>query len=196
MFSLLPELIKSAAGSLVIGVVATIVCVALLLFIIGNCRPSHSFSPVSFAVAALLALLLAWQLVPMCGAIALKGHCSEISDWLSTVSHTGNRLADSLQEQFPWVSPFIDPATISQAGDTADAATAVLDSIKASLDTFIWKSVAWSLLWLSVGTFVIAKTMDGGKMTTRRGTYARNPDGYRRAGNARAATSARHRRHR
>ena len=70
--SLLSDIIKYASGSLVVGCLITALGVFLLFFLIRGFYPKSTFSPLSILTGIVLAVLLAIEMVPMCGAISLK----------------------------------------------------------------------------------------------------------------------------
>ena len=166
-------LIAQAAGALITVIVITALLVGLLFFVIKLLTERGSFSLAGYAVGAALFLFLGYHVIPACGAVALRWKCDEIEQWLSQnvlnrmqfdniseiTPEESREVVDALVENVPLVSNYV--SELQLAGMSASAVTStVAGEIRSTLDTFVWKSVLWSLAGILVAAVLIYKTME------------------------------------
>ena len=172
MFSLIYDIIQYAFGSIIVGLLLAVSMVGLLFFLIRGFYPKKTFSPLSILAGIVLAVLLIFRLVPMCGAIALKWKCTDVKEWLDTnlihpeqyliprdiSSEESVRIAEELIEQYPIISTFADTG-IFEGHTTATISTAMAETLNSYLNPFIWKAIIWSLVYVIVAAAIVVYTM-------------------------------------
>ncbi|MCM1094288.1 MAG: hypothetical protein NC421_10055 [Lachnospiraceae bacterium] len=166
-------LISQAAGALATGIVIAVLLVGLLFFVINIVAERGRFSIAGYAVGVALLLFLGYHVIPACGAVALRWKCDDIEQWLNqnVISRMDvNNLAeltpdesrevvDALVENVPLVGNYVNDLQL--AGMSASVVTStVAGEIRSTLDSFVWKSVLWSLAGLLVASVIIYKTME------------------------------------
>ncbi len=186
------ELISQAAGALIIGLVITVLTVGLLFLAIKALADRSTFSLAGYAVGAILFLFLCYHVIPACGAVALRWKCDEMEQWLTqnVINHMSfsdvseitpeesREVIDALVDNVPLVGNYVNELQL--AGMSAAAITStVAGQIRSSLDSFVWKSVLWSVAGILIAGVIIYKTLNIRSSRTT-GRYAASPDSDRR----------------
>ena len=159
--SILSDIIKYASGSLVVGCLITVLGVFLLFFLIRGFYPKSTFSPLSILTGIVLAILLAIEMVPMCGAISLKWMISDYERHIdSFVSEYAKHTAVpiSRQESMRLVNQLIEYAYV-EGGNAASVASDIASAVDEELNKFIWYAIGWSLLYIIIAAFIVIKTL-------------------------------------
>ena len=169
--SLLSDIIKYASGSLVVGCLITALGVFLLFFLIRGFYPKSTFSPLSILTGIVLAVLLAIEMVPMCGAISLKWMIDDyehhidsfVSEYAKNTvmpisKQESMRLFEMASDEFPLVNQLIEYAYV-EGGNAASVASDIAMAVDEELNEFIWYAIVWSLLYIIIAAFIVIKTL-------------------------------------
>ena len=184
--SILSDIIKYASGSLVVGCLITALGVFLLFFLIRGFYPKSTFSPLSVLTGIVLAILLAIEMVPMCGAISLKWMINDyerhidsfVSEYAKSTAmpisrQESMRLFEMASEEFPLVNQLIEYAYV-EGGNAASVASDIASAVNEELNEFVWEAIGWSLLYIIIAAFIVIKTLHSYKEAK----YRRNGSGH------------------
>lgn len=168
-----------AIDCIFIGALFTLIGVGLLFFLVRGFYKNYAFSPMSFGVAIILFFLLTYQSILMCGAIKIKNLSEDVritinqqlpsywsNDPQTITPGDSQELLDVIVENFPLVGQYLNIADF-QGYDTTTIANAMVDEINSYMNKFIWKRIAWSLLFICIGVWGIIKTMNAIKAIKR-----------------------------
>lgn len=181
LLSLLGDVFKYAFGSLLLGLVLGIGIVFLLFFLIRGIYPLKTFSPLSTLAGAVLTLLIVPEMITFCGAVGLKMKCGDICEWLDDeivhpeqyaspayVSEVDSQeIVQQLIHRYPIVDSFVGSGTFTNF-TTANISKGISDELSSFLNSYIWKSLGYSLLYLVVTAIIVILTMRGQNAMGRR----------------------------
>lgn len=170
-FRLLHDIVTYSAGSLIIGVLLTIVLEILLFVTIKGFFPKSVFSPFSLIVGIILALFLGFRMVPLCGAVSLKWMCIDFENYIVSLipqdilsselivdQEYTDQLIDRALDEFPIFASFVESGTfIGQSA--AEIAHIMADTLNSFLNQFIIEAVLWSLFYLFIASALVVWTM-------------------------------------
>lgn len=169
--SLLYDILTYSAGSLIIGVLVTLLLVGLMFFIVKGFFPQSTFSLLSIVVGIILTLFLGYRMVTMCGAISLKWMCDDFEVYVNSLipddvrqaavplSEGGaNKFVSRAIDEFPILSQFVGSGTFIGT-DTSNIAHVMAETLNGFLNQFIWKSLLWSLLYLIIASALVVWTL-------------------------------------
>ncbi len=180
MFGLLWDIIHYAIGSLFVGLILTCALVGLLFFIIKGFYTKRAFSGLSIVAGLVLTLILPFQIIPMCGAIALKWKCQDLKEWVDEnlvhpeqylvpreiSSEESQELVQEIIEQYPIVDSFVGSG-IFEGYDTSNISQAIADTLNDFLNPFIYKALGWSIFFVVLTAVIVVWTMK-----PKRNTYS------------------------
>ena len=179
MFSLIWDILHYAIGSLFLGILLTIALVGLLFFLIKGFYSKRAFSPLSIVAGLILGFILTFQIVPLCGAVALKWKCHDMKEWLDenlihpeqylvprTVSlEESQAIVEEVIERYPIVDSFVNGGTFV-GYDTSNISQVMVDTLDDFLNPFIYKALGWSIFFTILTAVIVVWTM-----RPRRNTY-------------------------
>ena len=170
-FGLLHDIITYSAGSLFIGLLLTVVLIAILFIIIKGFFPKSTFSPLSILVGFILTLFLGYRMVSLCGAVSLKWMCDDFENYISSLIPQGlqdeqlivdkqysDQLIESAKEEFPIFSSFVDTGTFT-GQSIVNLPHVMADELNSFLNQFIITAILWSLFYLAVAAGLVIWTM-------------------------------------
>lgn len=181
------SILFSSIGSLIWGVLLTVVGIALMFLIIKSWRKDAYFTPISYIVGIVLFFFLSFQAILMCGAITIKSCSDEIRAYINRMvdnlpedvvfsTSDSQQILDNINEEYPIVANYFDWADFK--GHTpVDIADSMVEVFNENLNWYIARRVGWSILFVVIGAVVVIKTMDkfGGTVkkapTTNRYVY-------------------------
>lgn len=168
---LLYDILTYSAGSLIIGLIVTLLVVGLLFFIIKGFFPQSTFSPLSIVVGIVLTFFLGYRMVTMCGAISLKWMCDDFETYINglipdemlqkvvPVSQSeADMIIDKALDEFPILSQFVGGGTFTGT-DTSNVAHVMAKTLNDFLNQFIWESLLWSFLYLVIASALVVWTL-------------------------------------
>lgn len=168
---LLYDILTYSAGSLIIGLIVTLLVVGLLFFIIKGFFPQSTFSPLSIVVGIVLTFFLGYRMVTMCGAISLKWMCDDFETYINglipdemlqkvvPVSQSeADMIIDKALDEFPILSQFVGGGTFTGT-DTSNVAHVMAKTLNDFLNQFIWESLLWSFLYFVIASALVVWTL-------------------------------------
>ena len=180
-------IIFHSIGNLFWGILLTLLGIFLLYFLIRSWFVHRTFTPLSFIVGGILFLFLAFQSVLLCGAITIKSYSEDVKRaidvWVQDIPESvqftqqdSQVILDNISEEWPLVGYFVNMADFS-GPTSANIAEAMTDELCSYMNWFIFRRVAWSVLFVLLGTAGVIWSMDyeqqrsSGRRSTSRGSY-------------------------
>lgn len=170
-FSLLHDILTYSAGSLILGVLVTLLLVGALFFVIKGFFPQSTFSPLSIAVGFILTIFLGYRMVTMCGAVSLKWMCDDFESYVNSLipddmrtmavplsENDTNGIIHQAIDEFPILSQFVGDGTFI-GYDTSNIAAVMAETLNDFLYQFIWQSLLWSIFYLVVASVLVVWTL-------------------------------------
>ena len=72
------QIIAYSLGNLFLGVILTIVGVALMFVLIQSWRSNCTYTPLSYITGGILFLFLSFQAILLCGAVTIKSYSDDV----------------------------------------------------------------------------------------------------------------------
>lgn len=177
--SFLSEIIHHAGWSVAVGIVIALAFVGLLFLLVRGFYPKSVFSPLSIVIGILLSIVLCFEFVPLCAAIALKGQISQFEVWLDenaihpedyavpvpVTTEESTEIIERAVEEYPILGILIGSGEFT-GFDTSNLAHAIASELNSYLNRLILKLVIVALVATSIGALLIVRTT-GRKMDRR-----------------------------
>lgn len=170
------DILSSNLSNLLIGILITLICIALIFFFISSWHKNRAFTSLSYIIGVLLFLTLSYHTIIICYAISFKNYGDElenlVNEYVQTFSNKSENIIlsnDDLQTiierlsgQFPLIG--VCANLTKSCGHTAlNIAESMNDEMQSFMNEYIIKHLLWSLLFIIVGAFSIIKTMEKGR---------------------------------
>lgn len=164
------NIISYSLGNLFIGILLTVIGVAIMFFLIKSWFSNSTFTPISYITGAILFFFLSFQAVLLCGAITIKSYCSNveitINGWVKDIpseirfdQKNSQQILNRIQEEWPLVGYFVGSADFT--GHTPiDIAQSMTQELRSFMNGYILRRIGWSLLFVVSGAFIVIKTME------------------------------------
>lgn len=156
-------------GSMLVGVVLTIIGIILMYVLIRLWWRNSTFSIASIAVGIILFFFLSFQSILLCGAITIKSYCDDVEFYVNELvqnipntqafsTEDSQVILDHISEEWPLVGYYVNMADFH--GHTSDTiAEAMSDELRSYMNWFIFRRICWSLLFVVVGAVIVIKTI-------------------------------------
>lgn len=178
-FLILPEILRHAGWSVVVGILLAVAFVGLLLFLIRGFYPKSTFKPMSIATAVVLGLLLCLEFIPLCASVALKWRLDDFEMWINenvvhpelykipkeVTTEESKEIIQQAVNEYPILGVLVGSGEFT-GFNTSSIAAAMKDELNIFLNRIILKLILIALLETAVCAFVIIKTQ--GRILQRR----------------------------
>lgn len=156
-------------GSMLVGVVLTIIGIILMYVLIRLWWRNSTFSIASIVVGIILFFFLSFQSILLCGAITIKSYCNDVEFYVNELvqnipstqafsTEDSQVVLDHISEEWPLVGYYVIMADFH--GHTSDTiAEAMSDELRSYMNWFIFRRICWSLLFVVVGAVIVIKTI-------------------------------------
>lgn len=145
----------------------TVLCVVVARGIRGN--------GVRVILAVIILPLLMWQTVRGVGAVYARSYIVDVEEYVASLQNEYgdfdmSDVAEAVHSRFPAIPDNVI-RQISGADDTAgNTALAAAESMRSSLNSYLWARVGWSFLIAVLGTVMLVLT--AGNSRRRRSSYS------------------------
>lgn len=196
------NILQYSIGSLFIGILLTVLGMAIMVFLIRGWYKDALFSLWSYVVGAVLFFLLAFQNTLVVGAIAIirstddyeryityivESYAKERTNDPTGTSRAFNELMESeaLSEQsdelikytmvqYPLLGYYISGADL-RGFSFSQLPAAMMDELRSMLRWYIVRRLLWELLFVAVGSFIVIRSL-AHKTPTHRYSPQRNTE--------------------
>lgn len=153
-----------------LGVILTIVGVALMFVLIQSWRSNCTYTPLSYITGGILFLFLSFQAVLLCGAVTIKSYTDDvehaINGWVANVpsdvqfdQEASQNVLERITEEWPLVGYFVGGADFT--GHTSESlGPAMAEELRSFMNYFILRRIGWSLLFIICGAVIVIKSME------------------------------------
>lgn len=168
-FGYLTNILSYSIGSLLLGVLITVLGIVLMFVLIRSWWRDSTFTPMSFLVAGILFFFLAFQSILLCGAVTIKSYCSDVEEAVNEMveglpkyaevpQDATNEILGEVMDRWPLVSYYI--GSYESWGYTpVNYAKAMSDEIHHFMNMYILRRLAWALGFIIVGAILVIKTI-------------------------------------
>lgn len=156
-------------GSMLVGVLLTIIGIILMYVLIRLWWRNATFSVPSILVGVILFFFLSFQSILLCGAITIKSYSDDVEIYIDEIVRNVPRsehfsiedsqyILDCISEEWPLVGYYVNLADFH--GHTSDTiAEAMVDELRSYMNWFIFRRICWSLLFVIVAAIIVIKTI-------------------------------------
>lgn len=164
------QIIAYSLGNLFLGVILTIVGVALMFVLIQSWRSNCTYTPLSYITGGILFLFLSFQAVLLYGAVTIKSYSDDvehaINGWVANVpsdvqfdQEASQNVLERITEEWPLVGYFVGGADFT--GHTSESlGPAMAEELRSFMNYFILRRIGWSLLFIICGAVIVIKSME------------------------------------
>lgn len=178
--SALFEILRYSTGSVLLGILFGLACLALFFFLIKGWYKNATFTPVSYIVGAVLGILLIFQSILICGSVSIYRSISRYEmiaqemvdkylaynpDRVFTNSET-NALTQDIISNNPLLSYYVGGSEIV-GYNVSQYPKALADACRTYFRWYIFRRVMWSLGFVIVAAVIVIKTMEHSQQSHR-----------------------------
>lgn len=169
--TLLYDILKYSASSIIVGIIVTLLLVGLMFFIVKGFFPRSTFSPLSILVGLILTLFLGFRMITMCGAISLKWMCNDFETYVNSLipddmdqleiplsERDADRIVSQAIDEFPILPHFVSSGTFIGT-NTSNIAHIMAETLNDFLNQFIWQTLLWGLVYLAIAAVLVVWTL-------------------------------------
>lgn len=164
------DILRYSFSSIIWGILISVVCMGLFVFLIKGWYKDATFSSVSYIVGALLFLLLSFQCVLVVGSLKIIDMSDEYENRISTIVDNVYSPSDevSLVQASDVINMIIDEFPILQyyigggefSGYTAkELPHAIAQELRSFMRWYIFRRILWCLGFVIVGAVCVIKSM-------------------------------------
>ena len=183
------NILTNSIGSIFIGILITLMGMALMFYIIKSWYKNRKYTLLSYLLGGVFFFLLVYHAIIICGAITIKDYGDDLEELVdnyvgdlpdNTVfsQEETQAILERLGDDLPIVGYYADYADFS--GHTPqNIARSMNESMQSFMNEYIVEHLLWSLFFVILGAFLIIKTMKGGKVSNnRKKTYSRSEEQF------------------
>lgn len=164
------DILRYSFSSIIWGILISVVCMGLFVFLIKGWYKDATFSPISYIVGALLFFLLSFQCVLVVGSLKIIDMSDEYESRISTTVDNVYSPSDevSLDQASDVINMIIDEFPILQyyigggefSGYTAqELPHAIAQELRSFMRWYIFRRILWCLGFVTVGAVCVIKSM-------------------------------------
>lgn len=164
------DILRYSFSSVIWGILIAVACMALFVFLIKGWYKDATFSPVSYAVGAILFIFLSFQCILIVGSLKIidtTGHyeaeISRIVDstYDATDEVTMGQADDIIQviiDRFPILQYYISGGEFS-GFSASQLPHAMADELRSFMRWYIFRRILWCLGFVIVGAICVIKSL-------------------------------------
>ena len=171
-------------GSLFLGIIISLGGMALMLYVIRSWHKTKIFTPLSYIIAGVLFLILAYHAIIICGAVTIKGYGDDLVECVNSYvrmipdntvfsQEDSQEIMIRLMRDLPIVGYYANYADFTGHTPT-DIAESMNEAMQEFMNKYILKHLLWVLVFVIIGAFCIIKTMDMSRSTSTR-SFSKRP---------------------
>lgn len=173
------DILRYSFSSVIWGILIAVACMALFVFLIKGWYKDATFSPVSYAVGAILFIFLSFQCILIVGSLKIidtTGHyeaeISRIVDstYDATDEVTMGQADDIIQviiDRFPILQYYISGGEFS-GFSASQLPHAMADELRSFMRWYIFRRILWCLGFVIVGAICVIKSLSKNYQGIRR----------------------------
>ena len=165
------DILSYSVGSLIWGILISIACMALFVFLIKGWYKDATFSPVSFVVGVVLFILLCFQSILIVGSLKIINLSDSIENQVTSIVETiytpseevpenkASEIIDTIIEDSPILQYYIGGGQFS-GYKASELPHAIVQELQSYMRWYIVRRVLWCLGSVVVGAICVIKSMN------------------------------------
>ncbi len=164
------DILRYSFGSIIWGILITIVCMTLFVFLIKGWYKDATFSPISYVVGVILFFLLSFQCILIMGSFKIIDMADEYEERITEVvdksyypsdevsQYQASNVLNTIIFEFPILEYYIGGGVF--AGFTAsELPHAIVQELRSFMRWYIFRRILWCLGFVFVGAVCVIKSM-------------------------------------
>lgn len=173
------DILRYSFSSMIWGILIAVACIALFVFLIKGWYKDATFSPISYAVGAILFLFLSFQCILIVGSLKIISMTDEYEQRITNIVESAyspsdmvsmpqaSDVIDTIIEEFPILEYYIGGGEFS--GFTAEQLPhAMADELRSFMRWYIFRRILWCLGFVIVGAICVIKSLSKNYQGIRR----------------------------
>ena len=164
------DILRYSFSSMIWGILIAVACMALFVFLIKGWYKDATFSPISYAVGAILFLFLSFQCILIVGSLKIISMTDEYEQRIANIVESvyssseevsmsqASDVIDTIIDEFPILEYYIGGGEFS--GFTAEQLPhAMADELRSFMRWYIFRRLLWCLGFVIVGAICVIRSM-------------------------------------
>ena len=173
------DILRYSFSSMIWGILIAVACMALFVFLIKGWYKDATFSPISYAVGAILFLFLSFQCILIVGSLKIISMTDEYEQRITNIVESAyspsdmvsmpqaSDVIDTIIDEFPILEYYIGGGEFS--GFTAEQLPhAMADELRSFMRWYIFRRILWCLGFVIVGAICVIKSLSKNYQSIRR----------------------------
>lgn len=173
------DILRYSFSSMIWGILIAVACMALFVFLIKGWYKDATFSPISYAVGAILFLFLSFQCILIVGSLKIISMTDEYEQRITNIVESAyspsdmvsmpqaSDVIDTIIDEFPILEYYIGGGEFS--GFTAEQLPhAMADELRSFMRWYIFRRILWCIGFVIVGAICVIKSLSKNYQGIRR----------------------------
>ena len=173
------DILRYSFSSMIWGILIAVACMALFVFLIKGWYKDATFSPISYAVGAILFLFLSFQCILIVGSLKIISMTDEYEQRIANIVESvyssseevsmsqASDVIDTIIDEFPILEYYIGGGEFS--GFTAEQLPhAMADELRSFMRWYIIRRILWCFGFVIVGAICVIKSLSKNYQGIRR----------------------------
>lgn len=173
------DILRYSFSSMIWGILIAVACMALFVFLIKGWYKDATFSPISYAVGAILFLFLSFQCILIVGSLKIISMTDEYEQRIANIVESvyssseevsmsqASDVIDTIIDEFPILEYYIGGGEFS--GFTAEQLPhAMADELRSFMRWYIFRRILWCIGFVIVGAICVIKSLSKNYQGIRR----------------------------
>jgi hypothetical protein len=173
------DILRYSFASAFWGVLITVACMALFVFLIKGWYKDATFSPVSYIIGAVLFFFLSFQCVLVVGSLKIISMTDEYEQRITSIVESvyspsdmvsmpqASDVIDTIIDEFPILEYYISGGEFS-GYSASELPHAIADELRSLMCWYIFRRILWCLGFVIVGAICVIRSMSKNYQGIRR----------------------------
>ncbi len=173
------DILRYSFASTFWGILIAVACMALFVFLIKGWYKDATFSPISYAVGAILFLFLSFQCILIVGSLKIISMTDEYEQRITNIVESeyypseevsisqASDVIDTIIEEFPILEYYISGGEFS-GYSASQLPQAMADELRSFMRWYIFRRILWCLGFVIVGAICVIKSLSKNYQGIRR----------------------------
>ena len=183
--AMLFDILRYSFSSLILGVLISIGCMALFVFLIKGWYKDATFSPVSYLIGAILFVFLSIQCVLIVGSLKILDTTDYYEVQIARIVESAYDATDEVSmrhaddiiktiiDQYPLLQYYISGGEFT--GFTAkELPHAIAEELRSFMHWYIFRRLLWCLGFVIFGAVLVIRSLDKRKNIAKRSSHQRS----------------------
>ena len=164
------DILSYSISSLIWGILISVACMALFVFLIKGWYKDATFSPVSYIVGIILFVLLCFQCILIVGSLKIINMSDEYENQITAIVETiyipseevsqkqASSIIDTIIDNSPILKYYIGGGTFI-GYKASELPHAIVEELQSYMHSYIFRRILWCLGFVVVGAICVIKSM-------------------------------------